>query len=389
MTEVLLLHVSDTHLGSSKPLTYSRARELDFYDVFDEVIDLAVQERVDAVIHCGDLFDDFKPSPRTYYYAVKSLKRLSVAGIPFLVVAGQHDQPKRAEVSPLKVLEEVGVARVLALSEPRTHVVSLRTGELGVTAVPYSPPEVFSEWVGRLRKAEAVRRVLMAHLLLKELGLPTSHASLVDLDAAGYNYVALGDYHTRYSLRHGNTPVVYPGSTEALAVSEASSERYVALVDLSKSDVVVNWIKLSRFRRIVVMEGVRGFSDLEGRLSKLALGESGKPPILYVEFSRHVDQWERVRSRLDELVRRGLVLGYKPVGPEVAESEERSSEDLGEAPLTLESVVYEVAKDPEIAELLLGVIRSSEDDEAVEKLIKDVLGREKLVEKIEKLVRKK
>lgn len=386
---MLLLHVSDTHLGSSKPLTYSRRREADFYEVFDEVVEIAVNERVDAVIHCGDMFDSYEPSPRTYYHAIKSLKRLSAAGIQFLVIAGQHDQPKRAEVSPLKVLEEVGVARTLAISEPKTHVVRLRAGELGVTAVPYSPPEVLSTWVGKLGRVEADRSVLMAHLLLKELGLPRSHASLAELNAAEYDYVALGDYHLRYSTRYGRTPVVYPGSTEALTVSEASSERFASLVDLSTREATVKWVKLSRFRRIVVMEGVKSLGDLEARLGGLLAERGEKEPILYVEFPKPVEQWERIRSRLNDLVRRGLVLGYKTIGPRVGEAEEETSDDIDEAPLTLESVVYDVARDPEVAELLLELIKVSGDEGTVEKLVRDLLGKEKLVEKLGRLVRGK
>ncbi|MEM1682257.1 MAG: DNA repair exonuclease [Sulfolobales archaeon] len=389
MAKVLFLHVSDTHLGSSKPLSGSKARELDFYDVFDEVVDIAVRERVDAVIHCGDLFDNYEPSPRAYYHTVKSLKKLSAAGIPFLVIAGGHDQPKRAEMSPLKVLEEVGVAKALAISEPATHVVSLRSGELGITAVPYSPPNAFSGWIGRLKRPEAGRKILVAHMMLKELNLPESHASLDELKAVEYDYVALGHYHMKYSIRRNSTPIVYPGSTEAQDRREASDERFVALVDLSTREAVVSWVKLSRFRRFVIVEGVRDLGDLDRRLAKLVTGVDEKPAILYVEFSEPVKRWDGVRSRLNELVRRGVILNYKLSAPGIAESEERVYEDLSEAPLSLESVVYEASGDPEVAELLLEIIRNSGNREAVEKIVNELLERERLVEKIEKLVRKK
>ncbi|MEM0106356.1 MAG: DNA repair exonuclease, partial [Zestosphaera sp.] len=127
-----LLHVADTHLGSSRP-SGLRERELDFYDVFDEVIEIAIKEGVDAVLHCGDLFDEPRPSPQAYSYAVKSLKKLRDSGIDFLVIAGQHDQPKISALSPIKVLEEVGLAKVLATFKPETRVVRLRSGDLGIT----------------------------------------------------------------------------------------------------------------------------------------------------------------------------------------------------------------------------------------------------------------
>lgn len=388
---MLILHVSDTHLGSSKPLTYSRAREDDFYDVFNEVVDIAVRERVDAVIHAGDFFDSPEPSNRAYLYAIRALRRLSEAGIPFLVIAGQHDQPKRAEVSPLKVLEEVGVARLLALGEPSTHVIKLRGGELGVTAIPYAAPEVMQKWVKSLRRPEAGKRVLVAHLLLRELGLPAeAHLSIPELNAASYNYVALGDYHRRYEARAGGTPVVYPGSTEALSINERSDERYVALVDLSKGEASLNWAKLTKFRRLELLEGVGGYADLLKRLEGLIARGLGKPPILYIKFSKprkSVTDIKLIEDKLGELLGRERILAYKLEYPDEAGGEERYAEAASSSQLTMEEVVYEVAGDPEVAEFLINVIKSSEDREAVRKLLLEAIGNERLISKIEKALR--
>ncbi len=385
---MLLLHVSDTHLGSSRPLTYSAAREKDFYDVFDEVIEIALREKVDAVLHCGDLFDNPEPSPRTYLNAVRSLKKLSEAGIPFLVVAGQHDQPKRAEVSPLKILEEIGVLRVVALSRPESHMIRLRSGELGVAAAPY--PRETEKWLRGLEKPNAERRVLMAHLLIRELGLPVSHASLPELDAASYDYVALGDYHRRYVTEAGGVPVVYPGSTEALDVTERSDERYVTLVDLSRKEASVSWAKLDRFRRIVLLENVRGYADLD----KLELPKGDKPPILYAKLNRPADphsyEVKRLREKLDELVRRGAILTYRVVAPGATES--GSPEEAGEpeeSPPTLEHAVYEVVRDPEVAEFLIRLIKSGDDVEEVRRIVLEAASSERLIGKIARLVKQK
>jgi exonuclease SbcD len=395
VSEVLLLHVSDTHLGASRPLSHSKTRELDFYDVFDEVVDIALREGVDAVLHCGDLFDTPEPGPRAYYHAVRSLKKLSDAGIPFLVIAGQHDQPKRAEVSPLKVLEEVGVARVLALGEPETHVIGLRTGELGVSAIPYAPPGTVQHMLKKLKKPGTKRSVLMAHLLLKELGLPMSHTSLLELGVDGFNYVALGDYHLRWSTNYAGIPIAYPGSTEALDVLESSDERYVAAVDLSGEAASVSWIKLSRFRRVLVADAVSGLADLQRVLSRYRLEELGKPPILYVRMSSRgsrVPDADRIVGLLRELVRQGRVLSYRLAlpGADEEESEGGESTDQESPPPTLDYVVYEVVKDPELSELLLKIVRGSESgEESLRQVIDGVLSNERLVEKLGRVMLKR
>ncbi|MEM2850046.1 MAG: metallophosphoesterase, partial [Candidatus Bathyarchaeia archaeon] len=58
-------HVSDTHLGRRQ---YNLdERENDIYDVFNEIVERILEERVDVFIHSGDLFDS--PTP-----PIKALK---------------------------------------------------------------------------------------------------------------------------------------------------------------------------------------------------------------------------------------------------------------------------------------------------------------------------
>ena len=48
-------HLADTHLGYRQFGLLER--EKDFYEVFDKIIDKIIEEKVDFVIHSGDLFD--------------------------------------------------------------------------------------------------------------------------------------------------------------------------------------------------------------------------------------------------------------------------------------------------------------------------------------------
>lgn len=389
---MLLLHTSDTHLGADKPRRHGkmRERELDFYEVFDEVIDIAIKEGVDAVVHCGDFFNDAKPNPQTYYYAFKSLRKLRDSGIPFLVIAGQHDQPKTATLSPLKLFDEVGLARTLAIADASTSIVKLRSGELGVTAIPYIHPQLMSDVVKGLRKPESRRRILMAHLLLKELSIPNAHISLSELGVTNYSYVALGDYHLRYEVNYSGTPVVYPGSTEALDVLEASDERYVALVDLSSDEARVNWIKLSRFRRWVILNDVRSYSQLIKSLSNMQHSMSSKPPIIHVRIVKDLQLGESklINDYLDNLVRSGKALFYRIEVPGVIEEEGSDTyEEVSYVP-TLELVIHNVVGDKDLAEVILSIIRGCDDIDFVSLMINRLVNDESLFSKLERLIKK-
>ncbi|MCC6053031.1 MAG: hypothetical protein LM569_02390, partial [Desulfurococcaceae archaeon] len=64
------------------------------------------------------------------------------------------------------------------------------------------------------------------------------------------------------------------------------------------------------------------------------------------------------------------------------------SPSTSQAP-TLDQVVYGVLRDREVAELVLAILRGSESKEVVKVIVERVLGDEKLVAKIKRLVSEK
>jgi DNA repair exonuclease SbcCD nuclease subunit len=389
---MLLLHVSDTHLGCSKPGKH-RERELDFYEAFNEIIDIAVREHVDAVIHAGDFFDEPRPTPQAYYYAYKGLEKLRNSSIEVLVVAGQHDQPKTSQLPPLKFLHEIGALRLLAQDRPETHSIKLRSGELGVAAIPYMSPAVVGNYLSSVRVPEAKKRILIAHLLIKELNMPNTHASLAELSVDSFSYAALGDYHIRYETAYKGVKAVYPGSTEAVDALEAPYDRYVALVDLSSNEASVNWIKLSTPRKWVTRE-IDSYAQLVQILSGLGSGRSGKPPILYIKAKPNLTAFdvEKARDYLNKLVSERRILMYKIVREEEkaveAGSEVSLAEGYAEAKLpALDHVVLNVLKDQRLAEFVLALVRSSGDVNTIKMLVEQVLNDEEFLSKIKSLVK--
>jgi DNA repair exonuclease SbcCD nuclease subunit len=391
---VLLLHVSDTHLGASKPGKL-RERELDFYEAFNEVVDIALRERVDAVVHAGDFFDEARPTPQAYLFAYRALKKLRDHGVEFLVVAGQHDQPKTSQLPPLRVLGEIGLLRLLAQDKPESHIVKLRGGEIGVAAIPYISPIAIGEHLKSVKPPEAQRRILLAHLLLRELNMPSAHASLAELGADKYNYVALGDYHLKYETVYRGTPAVYPGSTEALNVLEASNDKYVALVDISGGEAAVNWVKLNTPRKWIVIEA-RNYTDILTSIGKARLDGLPKPPILHLVLKSKPSDVEvkRIREYLSKLSDEKRVLLWRveveeeEAGGSAFRSLIAESPSTSQAP-TLDQVVYGVLGDRDVAELVLAILRGSESKEEVKVIVERVLGDEKLVAKIKRLVSEK
>ena len=115
-----MLHVADTHLGYSayRKVTEDgiNQREVDVYDAFKQFVDYAVKSKPDLIIHAGDLFDSVRPNNRAITFAIKQILRLSKQGIPFVLIAGNHEHPKLKETghifSIFDHIEQIGRAHV-------------------------------------------------------------------------------------------------------------------------------------------------------------------------------------------------------------------------------------------------------------------------------------
>jgi hypothetical protein len=155
------IHVSDTHLGY-RPQGFLE-RERDFYDAFRWVVDKALELRVDAVLHAGDLFHNSTPRPATYLRAIGELRRLAEAGVAFVVAPGNHELPRAEGLgSPVKVLESLGLARPVG-DYGRPWPVELD----GATVIVFS--EWASDYLGKADPASLARskaRVGLAHVTL-------------------------------------------------------------------------------------------------------------------------------------------------------------------------------------------------------------------------------
>lgn len=391
------IHVSDTHLGA-RPYGLIE-RERDFYDAFRWVIDRALELRVDAVLHAGDMFHSSTPRPLTYIYAIRELRRVVDANVRFIVAPGNHELPKAEGLgSPIRVLEDLGLA--MAPRDPgRPYVVELE----GTSVIVFS--EWASDYIGRVDPASLARsklRVGLAHVALCDAlaeaeGVPLErcsgprriHSSTV---RGGYSYVALGDIHTPWDHRvPGAPPMVYPGSTEYLDVDEyrRNNSRYVYLVELGENGLVrAERLRVEVVRPWIIIEG--GYREvLEGieRVRRTA----GKEPVVYVKVKGTMDQSRRrsIVSRLDALRGESTILYYNLVVEERGEPRRVYTPQ----PLSLESMLEKLlercgeSSRREASSLLTTLLGNPRDREVASGLARALEERWDLVECINRAFR--
>lgn len=291
---VRVLHFADAHIdmanyGRHDPQTGLPVRVLDFLKALDQIVDTAVREKVDLVIFAGDAYKDRNPQPTFQREWGRRIMQLSQAGIPTLLLVGNHDVAPASgrahtlhEFSTLAVLH-IHVADTIHLWTPQ---------ELGVPVQVITVPWVPRSRVARLMEEEnssglaldevyARMETLVGEMVSKRIeeadrDLPlilTAHASVQgarygseravmlghELVLSGglvndnrLDYVALGHIHKHQCLSAdgAHPPIVYPGSIERIDFGEAREQKGFVLAEVSRQHTTWRFHELQTRRFI-------------------------------------------------------------------------------------------------------------------------------------------
>ncbi|MDG6935702.1 MAG: DNA repair exonuclease [Nitrososphaerota archaeon] len=244
--KLLLGHISDTHLGASP---YSiLERERDFYDAFEEAVDVMVKDHVDAVIHAGDVFDAPKPGGSAMLVLLRGFRRLADSGARIFFTLGEHDISRMPGTPSPLLFSEIGLATYVGDGMPHRYN--------GITVTGFhkhrrSEIDSLRDKLAQLGKMqEDGKRVLVLHQGLAEFHQFAGEMTQQDLPR-GFDYYAMGHLHDKNkALFDGfRGPVCYPGSIESTSVEGIRErEKGFYLVDLSGETASTEWVRLRSVR---------------------------------------------------------------------------------------------------------------------------------------------
>jgi len=274
-----VLHFADAHIdiaghGRHDPLTGLPLRVLDFLNALDRIVDTAIGERVDLVLFAGDAYKDRTPSPTYQREWGRRIIRLAQAGIPTLLLIGNHDlSPATGRANALQEFDTLQVPHIHVLSQPAfLGPAELENLPLQVLAIPWisrsglmaalemsasQPEKVLAEIEERLSQLiqnwlEAadpqLPTILTAHASVEGAQYGSERSVMLGSDLvlpgalvrdARLDYVALGHIHKAQNLNeNGYPPVVYPGSIERVDFGEAQDEKSFVIARIQRGKTV-------------------------------------------------------------------------------------------------------------------------------------------------------
>lgn len=223
---VRLLHTSDLHLGATFKVLGERGRDQhrQLRETFGHVIGLAVEERVDAVLVAGDLFDSVPAARVQLGFAAEQFARLGEAGIPACVIAGNHDPLEEGSASLWRDL--AAKCPRLAVLGPHLEARTFPERDLTVVGRSVSGGLSAESPLAGLPVSRRTRHLVgLAHGSVQRPDLPARFGLMTpeEIAASGLDYLALGDWHSARDVSSAGVRAWYSGSPEMIDVDQADS----------------------------------------------------------------------------------------------------------------------------------------------------------------------
>lgn len=248
------VHTGDLHIGK---IVNGFSMMEDQRYILKQIYEISVEEKADALILAGDIYDRAIPPAEAVVLLDRFLTDMTDAGIPVFMISGNHDSPERLGFAG-KILEEKGIhiAGVYENALKRVKVTD-DYGEVTFVLMPFVKPAA----VGAKSSGEAAermlsqevrgekRKVLITHYFVTDMGrepelsdgettihvggLDNVEASLLE----GFDYVALGHIHKPQRIgrtENSEREIYYAGAPLAYSFSEAGQEKSVNLVELKE-----------------------------------------------------------------------------------------------------------------------------------------------------------
>ena len=290
-----IIHTADLHLGQVIYQNYDRADEHRHF--FHQLEEWCKQEKPDALLVSGDVFDIQQPSAATkkaftdYFVSLHQ----SCPTMHIIITAGNHDSASRIQadsaVWKLANAHLVGIAPTTDLHREGWHddyIISLDSGY--VIALPYMTGErkdAVQSLIDKVSDENTDNKpvVMMGHLAVTGMD-PTGHSFEIgkiktlptDAMGKGFDYLALGHIHKPQTIGHQDDcmkeEVTYPAgvirySGSALHVScDEQFPHTVSVVDINHhgANVKIKQLRIDELRHFYTLPLEGSYTDEKSAL---------------------------------------------------------------------------------------------------------------------------
>ena len=263
---IRILLIADTHLGFDLPLRpriKRRRRGLDFFANFERALMPALNGKVDAVVHGGDVLYRSKVPARLVEMAFEPLKQVADSGVPVYLVPGNHER------STVPHGHLAAHPNIYLFDRPRTYHLQTANSSLALAGFPFVRTGIRKDFLTRLgqtgwQRTQADTHVLCIHqsvdgAVVGPVGYTFRYAHDVIRTSdipPGFAAVLTGHIHRFQVLETDlkgktlNAPVFYPGSIERTSFAEKDEPKGYLILEFEASGTSAGTLRNWNFHEL-------------------------------------------------------------------------------------------------------------------------------------------
>lgn len=273
------IHLSDLHLGK-------RLNEFSLIDdqryILNEILKIIKDEKPDAVMIAGDIYDKSIPSTEAVELFDDFVFNLSKLKAQIFIISGNHDSPERLAFGS-RLMDKTGVHMSPVYDgDIKPYTMKDKYGEINIFMLPFIKPIQVKRFfpdeginsytdgvnvaIKHMKIDTSQRNILIAHQFVtgakRSESEELSVGGLDNVDSsvfADFDYAALGHIHSPQKV--SSDKIYYSGTPLKYSFSESSDIKSVAVVEVKdKNDVAIKTIPLTPLHDMIELKGI--YEDL-------------------------------------------------------------------------------------------------------------------------------
>ncbi len=314
-----LIHISDLHLGK---YLYNFSLLEDQIYILNQIIRITEDERPDALLISGDVYDKSIPSGEAVQLFDDFLSKLAQRKITTMIISGNHDSAERLAFGN-QLMEHSGI-HISPVYKGTVKTVSLtdRHGEVRFHLLPFLKPihvrrfypdaeidsytDAMRTVVEHMDIDSTIRNVLLTHQFATGATTCDSEERVVggtdNVDGSvfdAFDYVALGHLHGQQNVGSGR--IRYCGTPLKYSVSEEKHHKSLTVVKMEEKGK----LEIS----VIPLYPKRDLRTVRGRFEDLLKSENSSEDYIHVVLTDE-DEVHEAMGRLRVIYPRLLPLEY-------------------------------------------------------------------------------
>lgn len=282
---ITFIHTADIHFGMENygkidPKTGIHTRLLDFEQALNYCIDYGIEKNIDFFLFSGDAYKTAHPSPTQQKLLLRCFLRLYQAGIPIVIIVGNHDNPLSfGKSSSLEIFSEVPLSGFHVIEKPELLKLQTKNGPVQIVGIPWPTRNTISlnkKHMGQTTEQitayitqavtaiiqqlasecdPTIPSILAGHLTVSSGVFSGSEKRAIygsdpvfmpsQLAIEPFDYVALGHLHRHQNLNpEGYPAIVYSGSIERIDFGERKEPKGFCLVEAQRKETTYSFIEV-------------------------------------------------------------------------------------------------------------------------------------------------